>query len=59
MGRGLEIKELSPLTIPNIESSFHDQSVTIPPAKLAIFGNYERILLYLASLQWMILLDYQ
>ncbi len=30
MGRGLGIKEHSPLTIANTESSFHEQSLTIP-----------------------------
>jgi hypothetical protein len=39
MGRGLGIKERSSLTIANIESSFHEQSLTIPPAKLVDFGN--------------------
>jgi hypothetical protein len=40
MGRGLGLKERSSLTIANIESSFHEQSLTIPPAKLVGFGSY-------------------
>jgi hypothetical protein len=40
MGRGLGIKEHSSFTIANIESSFHEQSLTIPPAKQVGFGNY-------------------
>jgi hypothetical protein len=40
MGRGLRIKKHCSFTIANIESSFHEQSLTIPPAKLVGFGNY-------------------
>jgi hypothetical protein len=40
MGRGLEIKERSSLTIANIESSFHEQSLTLPPVQLVGSGKY-------------------
>jgi hypothetical protein len=39
MGRGLGIKE-AVLTTANTKSSFHEQSLTIPSAKLVGFGNY-------------------
>ena len=40
MGRGLGIKERSSPRIANIESSFHKQGLTIPPAKLLGFEDY-------------------
>jgi hypothetical protein len=42
MGRGLGIKERSSLTIANIELLFHEQGLTIPPAKLVGFEKDER-----------------
>jgi hypothetical protein len=35
------MKQHSPFTIANIESSFHEQSLTIGPAKLVGFGSYQ------------------
>jgi hypothetical protein len=39
MGRCLGIKKCRSITMANTESSFHEESFTVPPAKLVRFGN--------------------
>jgi hypothetical protein len=49
MGRGLETTEHSSLTIANIESSFHEQGLTIPPAQQVAFETTNSILIDLSD----------